>query len=311
MSEKKLDTAEVIDNEDINKLYFRLSLRLLGIKGIKAGQFINLKIEKTMPASSPKPAFELSDYTDLKNKTPFLMRPFSVGRILTRGEDFIDAEFLIKEVGIGTYILRHLGAGSKLNYLGPLGSGFKIDKGTKTAILIGGGTGFAPLMALADLLTANNVKSYLIVGGIDKDNLPVNVSKKEEKLKGKIPSSDFVVPGMESEYCITGVATDDGSIGFKGFVTDLAESILNSIVVEKKEEVCIFSCGPLPMMKSAQGMAEKFGLAHQVSLERYMACGLGVCLSCVNKIKRGGGWEHLRVCTEGPVFNAGEVIFHE
>jgi len=311
MTKKILGISEVLHNSKINKFYFKLDLRLHGIKSIDPGQFINLKIDNVQINNKAKPIFTNADLHDLKSQKPFLMRPFSVGRIIKKEKEFIDAEFLLKEVGIGTYFLHHIKPGTKLQFLGPIGNNFKITDNTKIAIMIAGGTGLAPLMALSNTLKSKKIDSYLLLGGIDKDNLSYQCSKKVGNLNKIIPQSDHIIPDIESALCSTGISTDDGSLGFKGFVTDLAEKIIQSI--ENKNEISIFSCGPMQMMKSAHKIAEKYKISHQVSLERHMACGLGVCLSCINKIKSNDDddWEHQRVCTDGTVFNANEVIFDD
>jgi dihydroorotate dehydrogenase electron transfer subunit len=311
MNKRKVGIAKVIENNPINSSYFTLILRLQGINYIKPGQFVNLKIDNLSLQHKTQPVFDQAEFTDLNIKKPFLMRPFSVGRILKIEKNFLDAEFLIKEVGIGSFILHQIEKGTYLNFLGPLGCEFKINKKNKHAILIAGGTGLAPLMALASTLSNLQIKTYLLIGAINKDNLPIHAIKKTGKLESLIPDCDTVIPEMESEYCFTGVSTDDGSLGYKGFVTDLAEKLINTIQIEKKEDITLYSCGPMPMMKAAQNHAKSHSLHHQVSLERHMACGLGVCLSCVNKIKKGNKWEHISICSEGPVFDADEVIFDE
>ncbi|MBU1626275.1 hypothetical protein KKB18_02805 [bacterium] len=311
MTQRKIGIAEVVSNKPINRSFFTLSLRLYGINFIKPGQFINFQISNFQANIKSKPVFEFSEYMALDIKKPFLMRPFSVGRILKTGRDIVDAEFLIKEIGVGSYILHHIEKGTFFNFLGPLGSNFEIDDKIKHAILIAGGTGLAPLMALTDLLLAQHKIIYLLVGGNNKDNLPFQVIEKTGKLSSLIPASNVIIPEMESEFCITGVSTDDGSLGYKGFITDLAEKLLNFMNIDNDEKISLYSCGPMPMMKAAHVLAKRHGVRHQVSLERHMACGLGVCLSCVNKIKKGDNWEHISICAEGPVFDADEVIFDE
>jgi dihydroorotate dehydrogenase electron transfer subunit len=308
---RKLAIAEVIDNISINSIYFKLKLRLHGLNVIKPGQFLNLKLDNIEYSSLNRPLFEYAEFTDLHLKKPFLFRPFSVGRVIEKDKSYVDVEFLMKEVGTGSYILHHIKKGANLNYIGPLGNNFKIKDGTKKAFLIAGGTGLAPLLALADELGKMNITTYLLVGGSNRDSLPVKVAKKQGKMSKLGLSVDCVIPEIDSEFCITGISTDDGSLGYKGFVTDLFKELMNRLDIVKKEECSIYSCGPTPMMKEAHKITKGDGFYHQVSLERHMACGLGVCLSCVNKIKKNEEWENISICTEGPVFDADEVIFNE
>jgi dihydroorotate dehydrogenase electron transfer subunit len=309
MQKRLLEFAEILDNSQTNSVYFKLGIRLYGIESIFPGQFINLKIP---PCDFPntEPVFDFSEFVDLSIKKPLLLRPFSVGRILSKNLDSLDVELIIKEVGIGSYILHQLTKGQKLKFLGPLGSRFTIKENTENAILIGGGTGVAPLMALSDILSKNNIRTFLFLGGLNKDNLPVPVKKGNNSIYKIIQNSNAIISEMESEFCSTAVSTDDGSIGFHGFVTDLFEKFIETQKLDNKK-IQVFSCGPMKMMEKIQCIVQKSEYDHQVSLERHMACGLGVCLSCVNEKKNIDKKEYLRVCLEGPVFDANEVKFHD
>ena len=152
--------AEVISNNSLNLYYYLLKLRLYGIDSVHAGQFINIKIENADSNLADAAVFENSNFINISMKSPFLMRPFSVGRVLRKETDFVDAEFIIKEVGRGSFLLRHLRENSKLRFLGPLGSYFSIPDSVQTVILVGGGTGIAPLTALADNIKKSKLKVF-------------------------------------------------------------------------------------------------------------------------------------------------------
>jgi dihydroorotate dehydrogenase electron transfer subunit len=102
------------------------------------------------------------------------------------------------------------------------------------------------------------------------------------------------------------VSTDDGSAGQRGLVTDL----MRPAVVESEQACRIVCCGPEAMMETAAEIARQLGVGCQVSLESPMACGIGICFSCVTKVRDGSGrWDYRRVCVEGPVFDAAEIEF--
>lgn len=149
-------------------------------------------------------------------------------------------------------------------------------------MLVGGGIGVAPLYPLAKELIKKGKRVQLIVGAKNKEYLT--------------ETSDYEKIGV-----VVSIATDDGSEGTKGFVTEL-------LVQSIKEGKCdyIYACGPVPMLRSVEQEAWKHHIPGQVSTESHMGCGLGVCLLCPNKIKAGG---YKRTCVDGPVFAIGELDY--
>ncbi len=209
---------------------------------------------------------------------PLLRRPFSIHRV--KGANI---ELLYEVVGQATESLSHRKPGEYLNIIGPLGNGFTPDtKRRALNILIAGGMGVAPLMFLAEKLTQSKVT--VLIGAKTKDQL--------------LCEKDFKGLG-----CNVKIATDDGSKGFKGKVTDLLRSFLRTTNDERR--TTIYACGPKPMLKEISRISKKHNIPAQVSLEEHMACGIGVCLGCVVNTKEG----FRRVCKEGPVFNGDEIIW--
>jgi dihydroorotate dehydrogenase electron transfer subunit len=187
-------------------------------------------------------------------------------------------ELLYAVVGKGTKILSQKKADDQLDIIGPLGNGFDVSAARQALpILVAGGMGVAPLYFLAKKLKHKD--PLVLVGARNKDEL---VCVKEFKALG------FDVR----------VSTDDGSMGEKGYVTDLLKSI----------DCCrsiIYACGPRPMLREISGITYQTKLSAQVSLEEHMSCGFGACLGCV--VKTSGGYK--RVCKEGPVFDARAIIW--
>lgn len=179
---------------------------------------------------------------------------------------------LIKEVGEGTKTLRALRNGDKVDVITGLGNGF--DLSAERPLLIGGGIGCAPLYMLAKEFAAKGIRPHAMLGF---------------RNKGEIYYADEF-----SEFCDVTIATDDGSSGYRG----------NAVAAVKESGILFdrfYACGPAVMLKSA---AEAFPTG-QISLEARMGCGFGVCMGC--SIKTTGGFK--RVCKEGPVFEASEVIW--
>ena len=203
---------------------------------------------------------------------PLLRRPLGVADV--------DPEkgvltLIYRIIGEATHILADACTGDRLSIIGPLGHGFDLQ--AKKPLLIGGGLGLAPLVYLAKNFCPNPVE--ILMGGRTKKEL-------------------FWMDIFEDLCKAIHITTDDGSLGAEGTVLALLPELL-----QKGGYDCIYVCGPEPMMKAVVEVAAKFEVPCQISLEKYMACGLGACLSC----SCGGVHKRLKVCTDGPVFWAQEV----
>lgn len=216
--------------------------------------------------------------------TPLLRRPLSLA-----GWDGERGTFrlLIQVVGTGTRILAETTPGQRLSVLGPLGNWFVRAPG-KRNLLVCGGVGVAPLLPLC---------RELIDQGVEAENIAVLYGAGTKDLFWRL--EDFSATGCELR-----LATDDGSRGHHGFVTDLLETELRAW----GSEVVVYVCGPLPMMKRAAELACATGAPCQVSLESRMGCGLGVCLGCVVEVQAAGEIPaYRRVCRDGPVFAGSDL----
>ncbi len=208
-----------------------------------------------------------------QDERPFLARAFSIAR---RQEG--ECHYLLEDVGPGTRRLCELRAGERLWVLGPLGVGFTPPTHGRRAILVGGGVGIAPLALLQDELQSAG------------DDLEVDVL---------LGFRDAVrTPGSELLSCAR-VASDDGSAGHHGPVTDLLAAEL-----QRDGHAVVYACGPPPMLEAVRAMCAAQRTPAQLALEAHMACGFGACFGCVVR-RRGGGY--LRVCVDGPVVDAGEL----
>jgi len=245
--------------------------------------FYRLVLKASQMAKEAKPG-QFAMLWPTKSQEPLLGRPISLHGIdQKKGE----VSFLYQTVGRGTALLANLEAGNEIGILGPLGNGFTLQSNAKKVVLVAGGIGIAPLLPLAAALK--------------------NEGKKVELLFGAA-KCDFLV-GMDAFAdlgCAVAVATVDGSLGQKGLATDLLKDSL-----AKERPGHIYACGPKPMLKAVAEIATESGIPCQISLEERMGCGFGVCMGCVCHQKDENGKEKLaRVCKEGPVFEADEVIWH-
>jgi NAD(P)H-flavin reductase len=210
-----------------------------------------------------------------EDERPFLARAFSVAR--QRGSE---SSYLLEDVGPGTRRLCELQAGEELWVLGPLGSGFAAPDRHPTdpahprrAILVGGGVGIAPLAILQDTLDETGAGATVLLGFRDEARVPGAALLHDAEL-----------------------ATDDGSAGHHGLVTDLLERELRS-----DPHAAVYACGPAGMLEGVRAICEREQVPAQLALEAGMACGFGACFGCVVPA-RGGGY--LRVCVDGPVIDA-------
>lgn len=223
----------------------------------------------------------------MKFREPLLPRPFSMHRV--QGKQI---ELLFKVVGQGTRQLAELKRGDLLEVRGPLGKGFILDK-DQEPILVAGGMGVAPLLFLAEFWKGTQKK-----GARKFPKLFIGARTQKELLCFK----EFERAGVE-----IWAATDDGSFGEKGLVTDL----LKKKILEPSPGQVLLVCGPTPMLKAVRSWAVRKRIPCQLSLEAHMACGLGACLGCVVARKEGPGFVYAKVCQEGPVFDAHEVLWDE
>lgn len=213
---------------------------------------------------------------------PLLRRPFSIHQSHPDGT----MQVVFKILGKGTTTLANLRPGQSVNLLGPLGNGFTIQE---SMCLVGGGLGIAPLLFLAQTIVAKNPQANLVVllGSRHKDELTCL-------------TDDFLRMGIKAH-----LATDDGSLGHHGLVTDLLAKVL---ATDTAWHIC--TCGPYPMMRSVAGICrQRQGWSCQVSLETMMACGISACLGCTVEAnpERTKDGQYLHVCKEGPVFDEGDI----
>jgi len=227
-----------------------------------------------------------------KDNYPLLRRPISIHRIdKEKGEMFI----LFQAVGEGTKLLAQRVVGDDLDIVGPIGNGFNIHPGSKKIMIIGGGIGVAPLLALCEESIRQAKEVRVLIGALKKELV--------------IGEETFISLGAKVD-----VVTDDGSYKRKGLVTELLEEI---IIGERWLPDQIFACGPKLMLKKIVEVSLDAHIDCQVSLEERMACGIGACLDCVCKIKTNDKekgkvrYEFKRVCVDGPIFKGSEVIWDD
>lgn len=244
---------------------------------VKRGPYATLTLRGEVIPSHPGQFYMLRGDWGL---SPLLGRPIS---ILGEDEARSEVRFLIKAVGEGSRLLHALKPGETVQVIGPLGNHFPLSgwDARSPVILVGGGVGVPPMVYLARRLSENGAGISFCQGARTKEDL-------------------LLLDELEEIGVTPHIATDDGSIGHQGLVTELLSSEL------EYEPGAVFACGPEAMLRAVarlcRGKAPCF-----VSLEAAMGCGYGVCLSCVTRVMDGGQVVNRRICKEGPVFEAKEL----
>jgi len=258
------ERAEVLSNTLINSEYRHITLRCTKLSaGAAAGQFFQLLC--------PAPPGE----------APFLRRPMS---LYAADPAASTVAFLYKITGAGTRGLATLGAGDRLNILGPLGRGFTLDTGFRHIVAVGRGAGLATLGPLAEAAEAIGVGVTAVLSARRPDLV---VSEATFRSRGAT---------------VLTVTDSEGTSG-----PAYVERLLRGLIADHRCDA-FFTCGSSRLLRVQQRLALEFSLPGQVALEQQMACGLGMCFCCVRDFNVGGQIVHKRVCWDGPVFDMQEAL---
>ena len=276
------DSYEVISNKTLPDKQHIITIKAPQIvKSFKMGQFVHLQCAETL----------------------LMRRPFSIMSVDKKEGTF---NIFYKEIGYGSTILSKKKAKSKINVIGPIGKPFMLTNKT-IPILIGGGLGMPPIISMAQNLAFNNKYQPAVFLG-SKLSLPFapvdsNINFFKPEINKTIPIMDNwqILCRLASEYYKKGI--------FTGFVTDLADIYIKQLSQQQKKQIEFFACGPYPMLEVVHKLALKYNAPCQISVEEYMACGVGGCAGCAILIKKDGQLIMKRVCVIGPVFNSYNIFY--
>jgi dihydroorotate dehydrogenase electron transfer subunit len=270
----------------------------------RPGQFLQVDVSTlALPPDSQIPA----QLRDACRRSVLLRRPFSLADV-TSNAGKTTAELLYCALGPASVRMTALAAGDPFNVVGPLGNGFSVPKDKRTALLVVGGMGAPPIRCLAKSLKVEHpdVKAVCFVGARNAGSLPFDGDFRQ------VPQTVAMhVPAFAKLGIPSAVATDDGSAGYRGFVTRRLALWLNEQAALPLERTIIYACGPEPMLAAVAQTANERGIDCQVSMERRMACGIGVCQSCAVECRVEGSEDtvYKLCCQDGPVFDARMVVF--
>jgi len=217
-----------------------------------------------------------------------LRRPFSIAGVSRQGVAAGTVDVVFDAHGPGTEWLAGVDAHDVIDVIGPLGTPFPLPQRKVNCLLIGGGYGTAPLFYLGEKLVAKGLRVDMIVGAASGDRILGTIDAKR----------------LSATVAFT---TDDGSYGTRGRVTDVLEDVVASTGAG-----VVYACGPNPMLRAVSEICRDIEVPVQVSVEEKMACGIGVCFTCVLPIRgRDGHVRMQRSCLEGPVFNGARIAWDE
>jgi dihydroorotate dehydrogenase electron transfer subunit len=309
--------GRVLSNQPLCREHFRLIIAVDDFPPTEPGQFIQLACRNLDADYSPEHEASWNDGerlgvegVELLTPTAMLRRPFSLaGRRDVGGH--VELDVIHRVVGVGTEWLSRLVSGERVHLLGPLGNRFSLPPEVGTALLVGGGVGIPPMLYVAERLAGRS--AIALVGAVTRDLLPLTVTGEVKADIAEAASPLMVIEELARFGIPSIVSTDDGSFGFRGFVTQALEQYLDSVGVPSSS--IIYTCGPEPMMKRVAEIAASRGLACQVAVERAMACGMGTCQSCCIRVKRpptvqaDREWVYRLACTDGPVFAGSDLLW--
>lgn len=251
----------------------------------RAGQYFVLTVTAPGVPELTRPGhFAALAIGDLDSSSLILRRAFSIYGVQQRGIYGGTLDVVVADHGPGTHWLTQRRRGDSLDVVAPLGRPFALPREPVTCTLVGGGYGSAPLFMLAEQLRERGCRVDMILGAAT-----------EEKLFG-------VLEGKRIASTVT-ITTEDGSLGETGRVTDQLPDVMS-----RTQSEVVYACGPMPMLAAVAQVAAERGAYSQCAVEEAMACGIGVCMTCVLPVIGDDGITRMvRSCTEGPVFRGERV----
>lgn len=316
---------EVLSNVPLCREHFKLVLRTRQFPPTHPGQFVQIacspmrddgvSLESEQDWRCDAPPRLLGE--ELTNKMTLLRRPFSLaGRRDTA--DGVEIDIIHRVVGVGTAWLAHLVSGDRVSVIGPLGNRFTLPGEDGVAILVGGGVGIPPMIYLGSQLAAR--RAVVFSGAQTRDLLPLQITTAAPPPDATTAAPLYNVEPFAGYGIPAVISTDDGSYGYRGFITQALEQYLDRFFTtpDVRSRAIVYTCGPEPMMRRVAEIADTRDIPCQIAVERAMACGMGTCQSCCIRVKKpdpsavplpGQDWCHRLACTDGPVFNSTDLLW--
>lgn len=269
--------------QKINRAAVQIQSEIISNK--KAGPYHHIVFAVGAMAAQFKPGNFVAISVGGEQSALVLRRAFAIYRATDKGPMGGSIELVIAPHGQGSKWLCARSIGDFVDLVGPLGTSFGIPTTNANTMLIGGGYGSAPLFALAEVLKNRGCRVDMVLGAS-------TASKIYAPLEGKRSISSLTL------------TTDDGSTGIHGQISEAIPRLIREFSTE-----VIYSCGPMGMLSAVAKIAEEFDIAHQCAVEEAMACGIGICMTCVIPVKSETGIKMVRSCIDGPVMDASAVVW--
>ncbi len=254
----------------------------------KIGAYHAMTVVASGVATTAKPGQFVTVAVGGDDTSMLMRRPFSIYQIRERGVYGGTVEFIFSVEGRGTRWLADRQPHEPIDIVGPLGKAFSMPREPATCVLVGGGYGTAPLFPLADALRARGCRIDFVMG-----------AARDERLFGALDAKRI--------SATLNVTTDDGSEGVRGRVSDVLPEVLRSTGAD-----VVYACGPMGMLRAVSAIAADAGVPCQIAVEELMACGVGVCMTCVLPVIGDDGETRMvRSCIDGPVFLGDRVRFDD
>ena len=273
----------MITPQKINRNAIQIQSEVLSNK--KVGPYHHMVFAVGDMAAHSKPGNFVAISVGDEQSSLILRRAFAIYRASDKGPMGGSIELVVAPHGQGSKWLCNQNVGAFVDMVGPLGTAFGIPTTNANTMLIGGGYGSAPLFALAEVLKNRGCRVDMVLGAS-------TANKIYAPLEGKRSVSSLTL------------TTDDGTTGIHGQISEAIPRLIREYSTE-----VIYSCGPMGMLSAIAKIAEDFDIAHQCAVEEAMACGIGVCMTCVVPVKNEGGIKMVRTCIDGPVMDGAEIIW--
>lgn len=307
-----IQTATVVKQKKLCREHYRLTFQVDHLPPAAAGQFVHLS-----PPSKPPSAYREhngSERTALVRwratiNSPLLRRAFSIANLTEVQNGFL-IDVIYRVVGTGTKWLASLTVGDTLSVLAPLGNHFPIVENKKHAWCVAGGVGLPPMLWLAQFLKQSRRDAVAFCGAQTADLLALTMDQEQP------PSTDATNAVLcceefnQSEVPVV-ISTDDGSLGFHGHIGAALTAFYNNHPIPS-DDLVVYTCGPERMLEFVANFCVERSIECYVCMERGMACGTGMCQSCVVPLRDDEddqGWIYRLCCTQGPIFEAQKIIW--
>lgn len=299
-----IQTGVIVENVPLCQEHFRLTFRVPKMPTAAAGQFVHLCPAHGASAVGGDGTIHPDSFL-----LPMLRRAFSIAG-LRRDDGGVDVDVIYRVVGKATRWMASLRKGDALSVLAPLGNAFPVHDRKRDAWLVAGGVGLPPMLWLAEALQRANKTTIAFCGARRADLLALSFNN-DCDIPRDASRASSACREFDNRGASVVIATDDGSLGFSGHVGGALEEFHRTNPIDANSLV-VYTCGPERMMRYVAQYCVTRGIECHVCMERAMACGTGLCQSCVIPVYDDtdtDGWRYQLCCADGPIFEASHIVW--